>query len=222
MYRPICYALLGLFLTACADNAINQTSFPVASVFAADYSKQMDVTLYYDMGSAILSMRNINTPKQDTSFENKNVKSAEIRSIFKKDNAVISDSIGTTYFQESTFKYVGYKDENEYEVVTQHSEIPKTAMIDESGDMNKTISYADASKKTQVGDTIRTWSLTKANDHTAWLCEEFEIYYTAEDKTDSEAAFCTEINVEGEVIDHKISLKTPTVEGTQTIVFTSR
>lgn len=201
MQRVIYSVLLAVAVSACSSKPVNTDPFPIDAATAAD------VTLYAEVNGVTLTMQNISTPKPDTQFENQAVNAVELRSILKQDGVVMSDTTGISYFQIAPFKYLAHVEADEYEVVVKQTQLPQTAMIGESGQINKSVTYADDSKAVTVGDSIRSWSLSAANDDSAWLCEALEVYYLAADTNEVRGQFCSEIDTQGAILDYKVIIE---------------
>lgn len=215
--------LLTLTLSACNAETMRDAEFPVESVMVAQYQEASDVILYRPVENAdTLITQNINTPQQDTTFNGSSVKSTKSVFFLKEGELELSRNEYTLYFQASPYKYMGSKSSDEYEVASSQILLPKTAKIGDSGKVYTSNAWSDDSKKTPTSDTVVNWTLRAANDNTAWLCEDIEVYYLAESKSDYKGSACVEINPQGEMLNHKVTVGNVVDGDSREIVFMSK
>ncbi len=223
MYKVSFLVLVAIALSACNSKTVSDADFPVESVMLAQYTEPSDTTLYYNIeNSAPLVVQIINTPLPDTTFNGVPVKSTKSQTITRQGETEMERTESILYFQESPLKYIGSVSSDEYEVASNQTPMPKKAKIGDSGDVNQSNLWTDASKKTQTSDMVAKWSLKPANDNTAWLCEDLEIYYLAEEDTDTKGSSCVEINPNGDILKSKMIVNSITDDQVQEFVFVSK
>ena len=223
MYKVSFLLVATIALNACNAKTVSDAEFPVESVMLAQYQEPSDVILYKPVENGdVFTMQTINTPLSDTTFDGVAVKRTKSAIILKQNGKVLDSSESLLYFQVSPLKYIGSTSNDEYETASGETSLPKTAKIGDSGKIHKSNSWRDDSKKTPISDTVVSWTLIAANDNTAWLCEDIEIYYLAEDKPDAKGSACVEINPKGEMLNHKVSVSNVVDGEVREIVFVSK
>ncbi len=231
----LCVAL-GLSLSACAGGMNSGTSggnvnqngivnnYPVEAAILNIYTKDRSQKLV-----AVVDNQNVSadikvTPKGKMVFNNKQVQGAEISTINKANNQVISQSVSINYFTLDPLVFHGFtSNSGEYSLSTQTTTIPKMAKVGDSSPLITETVYSDNSKRNKIGMYSQSWSLTRDTNNTAWFCINSSDNELANANRDGTTAECYKINAKGDILASKLTITVPASNGhaAKTIHFTS-
>ncbi|MGA4440460.1 hypothetical protein [Psychrobacter pocilloporae] len=221
----------GLGLSACASggtmsntNANNiVTEYPIETAMLNIYTKQRSENLVATIGNQTASADIQVTPKGNMVFNNKKVQGTEINTINKVNNQITNQSVAINYFTLNPLVFHGFTDSTgKYSVSNQTTTIPKMATV---GDSNKLITenvYSDSSMRKKIGTYNQNWSLTRANNQTAWFCIETSDNMLAGGTSEGSSKECYKINAKGDILASKVTIAPPASNGGQTITFNSK
>lgn len=226
----------GLGLSACAsgmsggamgnsDPDINSnevvTQYPIETAMLNIYTKESSETLTAMMGNQRVSADIIVTPKGSMRFNNKAVQGAEVNTITKSNNQIINQSVAINYFTVNPLVFHGFTESSgEYSLAKQTSSIPKMATIGDSAKLITEDVYSDSSRRKKIGTYQQDWSLTRANNNSAWFCINTSANLLLSYDPEGSSSECYKINARGDILDSKVTLQIPTANSTLTVTFT--
>ncbi|TXD98485.1 hypothetical protein ES754_06135 [Psychrobacter frigidicola] len=229
----LCVAV-GLSVSACAtgmnggtSGGVNQdtmvTHYPIEAAMLNIYAKERSQKLV-----AVVDNQNVSadikvTPKGSMVFNNKQVQGAEVNTINKVNNQVVSQSVSINYFTLSPLVFHGFtSNSGEYSLSTQTTTIPKMAKVGDSSPLITETVYSDSSQRKKIGMYNQSWSLAQDSSNTAWFCINSSENTLMAFDANGTAAECYKINAKGDILDSKLTIKKLSDNGTDTINFTSR
>ena len=199
------------------------TQYPVETAMLNIYTKARSQNLVAVVDNQNLSAEIKVTPKGSMVFNNKQVQGAEVNTINKTDNQVVSQSVSINYFTLAPLVFHGYTSSSgEYSVSTQTTTIPKMAQLGEASPLITETVYSDSSQRKRIGVYNQSWSLLQDSNKTAWFCINSSANALLAVDPNGSAAECYKINAKGDILDSKLTITAPTANGTQTVNFTSK
>lgn len=235
MKKLALYIGLGLSLSACANGLSGSTSAgngnqnPVVTDYAIEaamlniYTKSRHQKLMAVVDNQNLAADITVTPKGSMIFNNKQVFGAEVNTINKVNNQIANQSVSINYFTLNPLVFHGYTDSSgKYSVSTQTTTIPKFTKVGTSSPLITENVYSNSNKDTLVGRYSQSWSLMQAGNNSAWFCINSSNNTLVAIDPNGTSEECYKINTRGDVLDSKLTIKTPTSGGIQTVDFVSR
>lgn len=227
------YVALGLSLSACAGGMnggtsggnVNVTNYPVEAAMLNIYTKDRSQKLVSVVDNQNVSADIKVTPKGSMVFNNKQVQGAEISTINKANNQVLSQSVSINYFTVAPLVFHGFtSNSGEYSLSTQTTTIPKMAKVGDSSPLITETVYSDSSKRQKIGVYSQSWSLTRDSNNTAWFCVNSSDNQLANANREGTTAECYKINAKGDILASKLTINGPANNGNvaKTINFTSQ
>ncbi len=185
-----------LFLTACAT-----TSAPKQSTIQKDvYPVESTIQGFFDMQAKLTA--SFPTPYQkfsqlDMQMEIKNIpqgkKEVDGKQVYYSTSDMSQSGFTTSgedYYTKNPFRYLGgYMGKSPY-VVSNHQDLPKTAIVGSQGKFHDLTIYKTNKKKSITDKMAVNWTLTRVSDNTAKVCVIYE---------NSTTKVCHIINQQGEV-----------------------
>ena len=227
-------AAVALSLSACAGGMTggtigtgNQntivTQYPVEAAMLNIYTKARSQSLVASVGNQSASADITVTPKGNMVFNNKQVQGAEVNTINKINNQITDQSVAINYFTVNPLVFHGYTDSSgKYSLATQSTTIPKMATVGSYSPLIAEDVYADRSMRNKIGSYRQGWSLTRDTNNTAWFCIDTSANLLVANDPNGASSECYKINARGDILDSKVTISQPTINGTKAIVFTGR
>lgn len=199
------------------------TQYPVEAAMLNIYTKARSQSLVASVGNQSASADITVTPKGSMVFNNKQVQGAEVNTINKINNQITDQSVAINYFTVNPLVFHGYTDSSgKYSLATQSTTIPKLATVGSSSPLIAEDVYADRSMRNKIGSYRQGWSLTRDTNNTAWFCIDTSANLLVANDPNGASAECYKINARGDILDSKVTISQPTINGTKAIVFTGR
>ncbi|KAA0914481.1 hypothetical protein [Psychrobacter sp. ANT_WB68] len=199
------------------------TQYPIEAAMLNIYTKARSQSLVATVGNQTASADIKVTPKGSMVFNNKQVQGAEVNTINKVNNQITDQSVAINYFTLNPLVFHGFTDSSgKYSLSNQTTTIPKMATVGSSSKLITEDVYADRSMRKKIGTYNQDWSLTRDSNNTAWFCIETSANLLLNNDPNGTSSECYKINARGDILDSKVTISQPTVNGAKTIVFTSR
>lgn len=210
-------AMLGVFTGGVDSDVVNAnnrvvTQYPVETAMTNIYNVKFSDTLYGRIGDQPLVIKYKVTPQAEAEFNNQRVQSAKVVGSISQNDSVVTNISRTNYFTLQPFKLRGYID-GEYWLATQPASLPKMAHIGDSELFATQVGYTDSSQREKISTYTLTWSLSQAENNTAWLCEDSSPNLLLDYDPDGSAAECFKINANGDILESKVIISLPRGEG---------
>ncbi|WP_352338800.1 hypothetical protein [Psychrobacter sp. 16-MNA-CIBAN-0192] len=222
----------GLGLSACASGMHGGTTesgnnivthYPVETALLNIYTKARSTTLTAVVDNQIASADLKVTPKGNMVFNNKSVQGAEINTLNKMNNQVTDQSVAINYFSLNPLIFHGFTDsKGKYSLSNQTTTIPKTAAVGDSSKLIMETVYSDSSRRQKIGEYNQDWSLIRESNNTAWFCINTSSNLLLRYDPEGNSSECYKINARGDILSSKVTINQPTVNGTRTLLFTSK
>lgn len=199
------------------------TYYPIEATILNIYTKPRSQNLVAVVDDQHLSAEIRVTPKGTMVFNNQQVQGAEVNTINKSNNQVVSQSVSINYFTPSPLTFHGFTNSSgEYSVSTQTTAIPKLAQVGEASPLITETVYSDSSQRKKIGVYNQSWSLLQDSNQTAWFCINSSANALLAVDPNGSASECYKINAKGDILDSRLTLQVPTDNGIQTINFNSK
>lgn len=235
MKKLALFMVLGMGLSACANGISGGSSignggqnsmvtdYAVEAAMINIYTKSRNQRLMAVVDNQNLTADITVTPKGSMQFNNKQLFGAEVNTINKVNNQVTNQSVSINYFTLNPLVFHGYTDSSgKYSVSTQTTTIPKLAKVGTSSPLITENVYSDSNKHTLIGRYSQSWSLLQADNNTAWFCINSSDNALISVDPNGTSSECYKINAKGDILDSKLTIRTPITNGVQTIDFVSQ
>ncbi|WP_296244310.1 MULTISPECIES: hypothetical protein [unclassified Psychrobacter] len=199
------------------------TQYPIETAMLNIYTKARSQSLVATVGNQTASADIKVTPKGSMVFNNKQVEGAEVNTINKVNNQVTDQSVAINYFTLNPLVFHGFTDSSgKYSLSNQTTTLPKMATVGSSSKLITEDVYADRSMRKKIGTYHQDWSLSRDSNNTAWFCIETSANLLLNNDPNGSSSECYKINARGDILDSKVTINQPIVNGAKTITFTSR
>ena len=222
----------GLGLSACAggmnggstgNSNSMVTNYPIETALLNIYTKARSDTLTAVIGNQTASAEIKVTPKGNMVFNNKSVQGSEINTLNKVNNQVTDQSVAINYYTLNPLVFHGFTDSTgKYSLSNQTTAIPKTAVVGSSSPLITETVYSDSSLRQKTALYNQDWSLTRDSNTTAWFCINTSSNLLLSYDPQGNSSECYKINARSDILSSKVTINQPTVNGTNTVIFTSK
>ncbi|MGP4789402.1 hypothetical protein ACTXGJ_09785 [Psychrobacter sp. 1Y11] len=226
--------LVGLSLSACVtinapmdgmDNANDSvvTQYPIETALLNIYTRERTETLYaVDETKPLVSQIKV-VPKGFMSFEGRQLQTAQMTTLTTTEGKVVGNAINLNYYSLNPLKFYGFTNNlGQYSVATQTATLPKRAQTGAASELLTETVYTDSSKRQQVSQFTQAWTLSQASNHTAWFCLNTSENQLTNGKHKGSSSHCYNIDAKGDILDSKLTVNQPTIDGTKTIHYLSK
>lgn len=213
--------IAALTLSACASTTPDMSSthqyserlleaetYPVEAVLQK-VATELDIAFKAETDGITLQISMIGDEIGQTTFNNESVRYKDYKMVFLLDNEPLFVMPATIYYDTAPYRYKGAKTaDSAISEVVKNTDLPKYATLDSQGIYADEIVYKDETKAERVSRNVFHWSLTKASDTTAWLCESIESDAISFDYDESGKA-CYEIDKKGDILGGTAEMADP-------------
>lgn len=218
----------GLSLSACTT-AVNMgittnnsggqtvTEFPVAAPISKLMTGNFTKVISLSNEGTISTITNTQTREGPVQIDNKAVFPVVSNIVMTLNGKPLTSATFTHYYSLDPLTNHASPDETNIDTVVMISTLPTVAAIGDSGEFAKSvipIEYDDDLPQT----AIQTWSLSKANQNTAWLCLHTTLIEPSSPE-DVAAKECFEVTQSGDIVDMEVTVPPPIQVQLATITF---